>query len=176
MPRISLSALNRAETSEFSAILSGIFEHSPWIAENAAAARPYLDIAALHAAMCRQVEHANPAARLALIRAHPELAGKAALRGELTDESTREQKGAGLDLCSPEEFERLHALNDAYNRKFDFPFIVAVRGHTRGSILDLMASRLQNDRETEMRECLRQIYRIALFRLHETVEEATGSA
>jgi 2-oxo-4-hydroxy-4-carboxy-5-ureidoimidazoline decarboxylase len=171
MPRIRLSALNRADASEFSTLLGGIFEHSPWIAENAAAGRPYPDIAALHAAMCQQIEQANPAARLALIRAHPELAGKAALRGELTDESTREQKGAGLDLCSAEEFERLHALNDAYHKKFDFPFIVAVRGHTRASILDLMERRLQNDSAAEMRECLRQIYRIALFRLHETVEE-----
>ena len=170
MPSTSLSALNRADTPTFTAILGGVFEHSPWIAENAAAGRPYADIASLHAAMRQQVEQADRAARLALIRAHPELAGKAAIRGELTAESSREQKGAGLDLCSAEEFDRLHALNSAYNKKFGFPFIVAVRGHTRTSILDLMEHRLQNDSETEMQECLQQIYRIALFRLQDMVD------
>lgn len=170
MPSTSLSALNRADTPTFTAILGGVFEHSPWVAENAAAGRPYADIASLHAAMRQQVEQADRAARLTLIRAHPELAGKAAIRGELTAESSREQKGAGLDLCSAEEFDRLHALNSAYNKKFGFPFIVAVRGHTRTSILDLMERRLQNDSETEMQECLQQIYRIALFRLQDMVD------
>jgi OHCU decarboxylase len=171
MPSTSLSALNRASRSAFTAILGDVFEHSPWVAERTAAGRPYADIASLHAAMRQQVEQADPAARLALIRAHPELAGKAALRGQLTADSSREQKGAGLDLCSPEEFERLHALNNAYNQKFGFPFIVAVRGHTRSSILDLLERRLQNDSATEMGESLQQIYRIALLRLQDRVEE-----
>jgi 2-oxo-4-hydroxy-4-carboxy-5-ureidoimidazoline decarboxylase len=167
MTRITLSALNRVDTETFIAILGGVFEHSPWIASNAAAARPYADIKSLHLVMCQQVEQADLATRLTLIRAHPELAGKAALRGELTAESAREQQGAGLDACSTEEFSRLHALNRAYKKKFDFPFIVAVRGHTRASILALMQRRLQNDLNVEIRECLRQIYRIALFRLQD---------
>ena len=107
--------------------------------------------------------------QLALIRAHPQLAGKAAIRGELTDASTREQKGAGLDQCSPEEFARLHALNAAYEEKFGFPFIIAVRGHTRGSIIDAMEQRLANDPMTEHAEALRQISRIARLRLGDKI-------
>ncbi|MDB5990203.1 MAG: Chitooligosaccharide deacetylase [Herbaspirillum sp.] len=171
MTATTLSALNRADTPAFTALLGGIFEHTAWIAANAAAGRPYADLASLHAAMCLQVEQAGHAAQLTLIRAHPELAGKAALRGELTAESAREQKGAGLDACSAEEFDRLHALNGAYNRKFGFPFIVAVRGHTRAGILDLMERRLQNDSTAEIQESLQQIYRIALFRLQDLIEE-----
>ena len=171
MSSISLSELNRLDADVFTTLLGGIFEHSPWIAAQAAAGRPYADIAALHAAMRDAVERSGDAAQLKLIRAHPELAGKAALRGELTAESTREQQGAGLDACSPEEFEKLHALNAAYNEKFDFPFIVAVRGHTRHSILELMEKRLQNGVEAEKREALQQIYRIGLLRLQAAIEE-----
>jgi 2-oxo-4-hydroxy-4-carboxy-5-ureidoimidazoline decarboxylase len=171
MTSITLSELNDADATAFTALLGGVFEHSPWIASQAAAGRPHADIASLHAAMCRQIEQSGPEVQLALIRAHPELAGKAALRGELTIESTKEQQGAGLNLCSAEEFERLHALNDAYNKKFGFPFIVAVRGHTRNSILELMKQRLQNDSTKEMQQALRQIYQIALFRLQELIEE-----
>ncbi|HWU51409.1 MAG TPA: 2-oxo-4-hydroxy-4-carboxy-5-ureidoimidazoline decarboxylase, partial [Tahibacter sp.] len=93
------------------------------------------------------------------------LAGKAALRGELTADSTREQQGAGLDQCSPEEYARLHALNARYEQRFGFPFILAVRGHTRGSILANMAARVDNTREDEFAEALHQVERIARFRL-----------
>ncbi|RXZ38610.1 2-oxo-4-hydroxy-4-carboxy-5-ureidoimidazoline decarboxylase [Oxalobacteraceae bacterium CAVE-383] len=171
MTGTTLNHLNRIDASAFTALLGGIFEHSPWIAAAAAAGRPYAGLEDLHAAMRGQVEQAGQAAQLKLIRAHPELAGKAALRGELTAESTREQQGAGLDACSPEEFERLQALNSAYNKKFGFPFIVAVRGHTRASILALMEQRLLNDSETEMQQALQQIYRIARFRLQGIIEE-----
>jgi 2-oxo-4-hydroxy-4-carboxy-5-ureidoimidazoline decarboxylase len=175
MTSMTLYDLNGADATAFTALLGGVFEHSPWIAAQAAADRPYADIASLHAAMCRQVEQADHAAQLTLIRAHPELAGKAALRGELTVESTKEQQGAGLNLCSAEEFEKLHALNHAYNQKFGFPFIVAVRGHTRNSILELMERRLQNDSTEEMQQALQQIYQIALFRLQELIEENATS-
>lgn len=171
MSSIALTELNRLDADVFTTLLGGIFEHSPWIAAQAAAGRPYADVAALHAAMRGHVERSGDAAQLKLIRAHPELAGKAALRGELTAESTREQQGAGLDACSPEEFEKLHALNAAYNEKFDFPFIVAVRGHTRDSILALMEKRLQNSVEAEKQEALQQIYRIGLLRLQAMIEE-----
>ena len=171
MTTITLNQLNQIDATGFTALLGGVFEHSPWIADKAAAGRPYADLASLHTAMCRQVEQSGHTAHLTLIRAHPELAGKAALRGELTAESTREQQGAGLDLCSAEEFEKLHALNEAYNRKFSFPFIVAVKGHTRTSILKLMEQRLQNDSEAEMQQALQQIYQIARYRLQEMIEE-----
>ncbi|HEY4317105.1 MAG TPA: 2-oxo-4-hydroxy-4-carboxy-5-ureidoimidazoline decarboxylase [Herbaspirillum sp.] len=171
MTGITLDELNRLDAQAFTALLGGIFEHSPWVAAQAFRERPFAAIADLHAAMLHAVEGAGLDAQLELIRAHPELAGKAALRGELTAESTREQQGAGLDACSKEEFERLHALNDAYNGKFGFPFIVAVRGHTRDSILALMAQRLQNANETEIRQALHQIYRIAAFRLEDIIRE-----
>jgi 2-oxo-4-hydroxy-4-carboxy-5-ureidoimidazoline decarboxylase len=171
MTKITLNHLNHIDAGGFTALLGAVFEHSPWIADKSAGGRPYADLASLHTAMCRQVEESDRAAQLALIRAHPKLAGKAALRGELTAESTREQQGAGLNLCSAEEFEKLHALNDAYNRKFGFPFIVAVRGHTRTSILALMERRLQNDSDTEMQQALQQIYQIALYRLQDMIEE-----
>jgi OHCU decarboxylase len=120
----TLADLNKASTDQFVAVLGGIFEHSPWVAQRVAPKRPFANVQALHAAMVQAIEDEGLEAQLKLIRAHPELAGKAAVRGELTEESTREQSGAGLNLCSAEEFAKLHALNDAYNAKFGFPFIV----------------------------------------------------
>ena len=105
-----------------------------------------------------------------MIRAHPELAGRAAIRGELTEASSREQSGAGLDQCSAEEFAELTRLNRAYNERFGFPFILAVRGHTRSSIIANMAERLGNSRETEIATALAQIERIALLRLRDLLE------
>ncbi|MDB5802501.1 MAG: decarboxylase [Rhodocyclales bacterium] len=106
-----------------------------------------------------------------LARAHPELAGKAAVRGELTEESTREQAGARLDACSPAEFERLQQLNAAYREKFGFPFIIAVRGLDRTQIIEQFSTRVLNDNEAEFQEALRQIERIAALRLQERVLE-----
>ncbi|GAB3628607.1 Uric acid degradation bifunctional protein [Pandoraea terrae] len=163
-----LSALSQAQ---FVAALDGIFEHSPWVAAAAWEDRPFATVTALHDAMCQAVLDAGVDPQLALIRAHPELAGKAAVRGELTVESTREQAGAGLDQCSPDEFARLHQLNEDYKAKFGFPYILAVRGHTRFSIMENFATRLANSREDEMAECLRQIFRIAQFRLQDLVRD-----
>ena len=119
--------------------------------------------------MCATLAAADLDAKLALIRAHPELAGKLAIRGELTDASTREQAGAGLNLCSPDEFARLTALNSAYNTRFGFPFILAVRGHDRSSIIANMTQRIDNDCEVEIATALAQIERIAGFRLRDLV-------
>ncbi|MFJ2995514.1 2-oxo-4-hydroxy-4-carboxy-5-ureidoimidazoline decarboxylase [Pandoraea sp. NPDC087047] len=163
-----LSALSRAE---FIAALDGIFEHSPWVAEAAWEDRPFATVNALHDAMCQAVIDAGEAPQLQLIRAHPELAGKAAVRGELTAESTREQAGAGLDQCSAEEFARLTELNDAYKARFGFPYILAVRGHTRSSIIEDFATRLENSRADEIETCLRHIFRIAGFRLQDLVRD-----
>ncbi len=168
---ISLAALNAMPAADFTARLGAIFEHSPWVAERAAARRPFASVAQLHAAMADAVRAASQEERLRLIRAHPELAGKAAVRGELTDESTREQKGAGLDQCSVDEFERMQDLNRRYNEKFGFPFVIAVKGHDRHSILREFAQRLGNAPAAEAAECIEQIIRIGGFRLAEAVRE-----
>ncbi|SFC03026.1 2-oxo-4-hydroxy-4-carboxy-5-ureidoimidazoline decarboxylase [Cupriavidus sp. OV038] len=165
----TLAQLNTMPEAEFVEVLGGIYEHSPWFAETAARQRPFADAAALAAALRGAVDAAGEAAQLKLVRAHPELAGKAAVRGELTAESTREQAGAGLDQCTAEEFERLQALNAAYNQKFGFPFILAVRGYDRHGIIDAFASRLENPPEVELQSCINQIHRIAQFRLNDLV-------
>ncbi|TDR38717.1 2-oxo-4-hydroxy-4-carboxy-5-ureidoimidazoline decarboxylase [Tahibacter aquaticus] len=162
---MTLDQLNALDRAAFTAQLGGIFEHSPWVAERAWPQRPFASLDALHAAMSAVVAQASSAEQFALIRAHPELAGKAALRGELTDDSRREQHGAGLDQCSAEEYARLHQLNSDYSTKFGFPFIIAVRGHDRSSIIAQMAARLGNTRAAELAEALRQIERIAQIRL-----------
>lgn len=166
----TLTQLNAMSADAFVATLAGIFEHSPWVAESVAGERPFPSIDALYGAMCRVVDAAGETAQLALINAHPELAGKAAVRGELTDESTREQSGAGLNQCSPEEFARLQALNAQYREKFGFPFILAVRGYDRAGIIENFEARVSNSRDAELRESLRQIYRIARLRLDELID------
>jgi 2-oxo-4-hydroxy-4-carboxy-5-ureidoimidazoline decarboxylase len=162
---MTLDGINGFDQGTFVAAFGDVFEHSPWVAERAYARSPFASGDDLHDAMCQAMLEATPAEQLALIRAHPQLAGKAAIRGELTAASTREQQGAGLDQCSPEEFAELTALNTAYDEKFGFPFIIAVKGHTRESIIAAMRTRLANDVETEHAEALRQIERIAGFRL-----------
>lgn len=166
----TLEQLNQASADAFVAALSGIFEHSPWVAEAAALQRPFANIDTLHHTMSKAVETAGEAKQLALINAHPELAGKAAVRGELTAESTREQSGAGLNQCTQEEFDRLQALNRAYREKFGFPFILAVRGYDRHGIIANFEARVNNSRADEMRASLDQIYRIARFRLDELID------
>lgn len=168
---MNISDLNRLSQADFTAALAGIFEHSPWIPEATWPRRPFATVDDLHAAMCATLAAADADAKLALIRAHPELAGKLAIRGELTDASLREQSGAGLNLCSPAEFARLTELNAAYNARFGFPFILAVRGHTRHSIIDNMAARIDNSRDLEITTALAQIERIAGFRLRDLLVE-----
>lgn len=162
---MTLDALNALDRTAFVAALGSIYEHSPWVAEEVFDLRPFAGIDELHAAMSKAVVDAGEPAQLALLRAHPQLAGKAALRGELTADSTREQQGAGLDQCSPGEYAQLQALNLQYEQRHDFPFILAVRGHTRTSILANMAARVDHSREDEFAEALHQVDRIARFRL-----------
>jgi len=150
----------------------GIYEHSPWVA--AGVWQRGLDAATdspdgLADRLAGEVEAADTDHQMRLIRAHPDLGGRAAVAGELTAESAREQAGAGLDACSPEQFQRLQALNQAYVDKFGFPFIVAVKGMQRDDILASMAERLENDADTERRRALDEIHRIARFRLHAMV-------
>jgi 2-oxo-4-hydroxy-4-carboxy-5-ureidoimidazoline decarboxylase len=162
---MTLDDLNCCPRDNFMAALGGLFEHSPWVAERVVALRPFASADALHAAMCRAVAEAGEALQMALIRAHPQLAGKAAIRGELTESSTNEQRGAGLDQCTPAEFAEITRLNADYDARFGFPFILAVKGHTRSSILANMRVRLDHERDAEIAEALKQIERIARFRL-----------
>jgi N-carbamoyl-L-amino-acid hydrolase len=166
---ISLRELNYASSAEFVSVLAGVFEHSPWVPERGAASRPFTSRLSLLEAMREIVARASRDEQLALICAHPELAGKAAIRDELTHESKREQKGAGLDACTPEEFVQLQQLNTAYRERFAFPFIAAVRGHTPSSIIDKMQERLLNDPDAERETALREIGAIAGFRLADLV-------
>jgi 2-oxo-4-hydroxy-4-carboxy-5-ureidoimidazoline decarboxylase len=167
--RYTLEQLNTMPADAFTAALSGIFEHSPWVAAEAAAKRPFVSVDALHAYMADIVETAGEARQLALIKAHPELAGKTAVRGELTEASSREQSGAGLSQCTQEEFDTLRNLNRAYRAKFGFPFILAVRGYDRHGIIANFEARLRNSRADELRASLDQIYRIARLRLADLV-------
>ncbi|KND61678.1 2-oxo-4-hydroxy-4-carboxy-5-ureidoimidazoline (OHCU) decarboxylase [Candidatus Burkholderia verschuerenii] len=166
----TLDQINTMPSDTFVTVLAGIFEHSPWVPEQAAQQRPFKSIDALHAAMSRIVEQSGNEKQLALINAHPELAGKAAVRGELTAESTREQSGAGLNLCTQEEFDRLQTLNAQYRDKFGFPFILAVRGYDRHGIIANFEARVNHDRAEELRTSLDQIYRIAGFRLNDLIK------
>ncbi len=166
---MNLATLNTLPKPAFTQTLGAIFEHSPWVAEGAFVAAPFETVESLRTAMVQVVALASIDQQLTLIRAHPDLAGKAALAGELTAESTSEQKGAGLDTLKPDEFANFHRLNDAYKAKFDFPFILAVRGHDKHSILAAFETRLLNGAESEKSEALRQIARIAGFRLADLI-------
>lgn len=168
---MTLDHLNTLADSAFVATLAGIFEHSPWVAEGVLPLRPFDSIEALHEAMCAVVANADPAAQLGLIRAHPQLAGKAAIAGELTAASSQEQSGAGLLQCSPAEYARLTELNAAYQQRFGLPFILAVRGRDRTSIIANLAKRLAHEPAAEHAEALRQIGRIAAFRLGDLLED-----
>jgi OHCU decarboxylase len=168
----TLPDLNSCDSATFVERLRGIYEHSPWIPERAAARRPFANVTALKLALQDVVSAATLDEQLGLIRAHPELAGKAAVAGQLTAESTSEQAKSGLHLCSAEEFATLHKLNADYNAKFGFPFILAVKGPTgqgltRQSVIATFARRLKNQRADEIAECLRQIKRIAEIRLND---------
>jgi len=169
---LTLRQLNAAPPGEAAKMLDGLYEHSPWIAERALAARPFRSLASLKHAMTRVLEQAGRDAKLALIRAHPELAGKAMVAKTLTAESTNEQSKAGLAECTPEEFAKIQQLNAAYNVKFGFPFVLAVRGPrgtglTKAQIISTFERRLENHPDFELAECIRNIHRIAEIRLED---------
>ena len=163
---------SQLDRDAFVASYGDIYEHSPWVAELAWEAG--LDAeqdspAGLAAAMGEVLSRASAERQLEVIRAHPDLAGKAALAGELTDDSSREQAGAGLDQCSTEELARFERLNAAYKAKFGFPFVMAVKGNDRHAILAAFETRLDNDPAEERRTAVEQINRIALLRLESRV-------
>jgi 2-oxo-4-hydroxy-4-carboxy-5-ureidoimidazoline decarboxylase len=155
-----MTSLNDREN--FIARYGALFEHSPWVAARASERLP---LPSLHAGLMRVVMDASPEEQLQLIRVHPELAGKAAIDGTLTEASAAEQASAGLDRLTQEEFDRFHRLNTAYRGKFDFPFIICVRLTDKAGILAAMEQRLDNDRDAEIAEALHQIGEIVRLRL-----------
>ena len=169
---LQLEQLNKASATEALQLLDGLYEHSPWIAEGALKMRPFASWAHLKHCMAQVLSDAGREAQIGLIRAHPELAGKAMVRKELTAESTNEQTKAGLTECTAEEFEKIHALNDAYKQKFGWPFILAVRGPrgvglNKHQIIASFERRLQGHPDFELAECLRNIHRIVEIRLND---------
>lgn len=147
-----------------------IYEHSPWVAREAwhrGLDASHDTAAGLAGALAAVVDAADEDTKLALIRAHPDLAGKAAVAGALGEASNREQAGAGIDQCSEEEYRRFHAMNEMYKEEFGFPFVMAVKGSNRHAILQAFAERLDNDRATEFDRAIKEIHRIARFRLEE---------
>ena len=172
MTKRALEALNKSSPQDFVAALGDVFEHSPWVAERVAARRPFADTRALLDAMTNAVNAASKEEKAALLRAHPDLAGKAARAGTLTKESTAEQASAGLDQLSEREFESFQTFNTSYQRKFDIPFIVCVRRQTKDAILQQFAKRIDNAPEQEFDTALSEVFRIAALRLDQKIENA----
>ena len=162
---LTLESLNRTDRETFRAQLGGVFEDSPWVAERAWAARPFRTVEELHAAMRAVVARASEGERLALLRAHPDLAGKAARAGAMSAASVSEQATAGLDRLTDDEFARFERLNAAYRERFGFPFIIAVRRHDKLAILAAYERRLGNTREGEIDAALEQVFEITAVRL-----------
>jgi len=166
-----LEYLNSAAPDEFVERVGFAFEHSPWIAAEAASRRPFADVAALHAALVSVVDAAPEGAQLVLILAHPDLAGRVAREGRLTVASSSEQAAAGLDTLTPDEIARFDANNAAYRARFGFPFVICAREHDKTSILSELERRRENERSDEIAAALAEIAKIARLRL----EEALGS-
>jgi len=167
---LTLERLNAADDAGFVALLEGIYEHSPWVAERAAARRPFSTLAQLKRALVETLSAASRDERLVLLRAHPELAGKAMIARTMTAESAHEQGKTGLTQCTSEEFSTLQRLNAAYNEKFGFPFMLAVRGPrgdglSKAQIIATFARRLENHPDFEFAEALRNVHRVAELRL-----------
>lgn len=164
-PPLSLSDLNAASPADFAAPLGDVFEHAAWVAKTAAAGRPYATVTALHEAMMAAVREAPREKQLEILRGHPELAGKVARAGTLTEASKAEQGSLGFDRLSDEEFAHFGRLNATYRERFGFPFIICVRRHTRDSILRQFERRANNDAETEIGAALDEIGFITRLRL-----------
>ena len=163
---VKVNELNSLTRGKFTSALSGIFEHSPWVAERTADKRPFANRGELHAALCETVMKASDDEKLSLIRAHPDLVG----RDLLTPESQSEQARAGLADLSPNEIERFREYNARYRERFGFPFVICARVNKKKAILDAFPVRLQNSSEQEIETALREIFKIAELRLEDAVE------
>ena len=166
---LTVETVNAMGDIEFAGAFGDIAEHSTWVAEHALGIRPFLDRAAMITAFCDAITQAREDAQRDLIRAHPDLAGRAALAGDVTSDSAREQAGAGLDRLTPDEFSRFTDLNGRYKERFGIPFIFAVRGATKTMILDAFERRIGNEPETEFATALDQVKRIVRFRIEDRV-------
>lgn len=169
---MTLAELNAADRAAFTAALGHLFEHSPWVAEAAWAQRPFRDDAQLHAALCAAMRAAPREKQLALIRAHPDLAGRLAQQNQLTAESTKEQASAGLNQLSAAELAEFQRLNAAYLARFEFPFILCARLSNKAAILAAMQARAGNTPEQEFQTALAEIEKIALLRLNDLLKVA----
>ena len=167
----SLSDLNNSDRAAFTAALGHLFEHSPWVAEQTWAKRPFRDAAHLHAELCAAMRAAPSEWQLALIRAHPDLAGRLAQQKKLTAESTREQASAGLDQLTDAELAEFTRNNTAYQAKFGFPFVICARLNAKAAILAAMSSRLSNEGPVERATALAEIEKIAWLRLQDTLNQ-----
>jgi 2-oxo-4-hydroxy-4-carboxy-5-ureidoimidazoline decarboxylase len=163
--KYSIAEVNEWGAHDFVRVFGPVFEHSPWVAERTWAKRPFASLETLHRALCGTVAEAPEAEQLALIRAHPDLVGRAALAGTLTPASVGEQASAGLDRLTPEEAARFQDLNHAYRTRFDFPFVICARLNKKEAILSGFAARLQNPRAQEIQTALSEIGKIAWLRL-----------
>ena len=158
---MTVAELSTSDRTAFVSALGWVFEDSPWVAERAWERRPFASLDELHAAMVRVVADATEAEQLALLRAHPDLG----TRARVSDASTGEQRGAGLDRLTPDEFARLQRLNTDYRSRFGFPFLFAVKGSTTHDVLTALDARCRRTRDEEFAEALQQVYKIARFRL-----------
>ena len=168
--RVTIDQVNRMGQEEFVALLGAVFEHSPWVAEAAWEKHPFRSLDDLHRTMVNVVRGAGEAQQIALISAHPDLVGRAALSGELTPASTREQASAGLNRLAPDEITRFRELNGAYRDKFGFPFVICARENKKDAILTGFAARLGNSREVEVATGLVEIGKIARLRLEDLIK------
>ena len=162
---MTIDELNALDRDGFVAAIGWVFEHSPWVAERAWSKRPFATVVALHQSMVQEVEAASREEQLALLRAHPDLG----TRARVSAASAVEQGGIGLDRLTQEEFKELQRLNNSYRDKFGFPFLFAVKGSTKHDILRALRARLDSGTEEEYTEALRQVYRIAGFRIEDSV-------
>jgi 2-oxo-4-hydroxy-4-carboxy-5-ureidoimidazoline decarboxylase len=169
--RMTLAELNARDREAFVETLGWIFEDSPWVADRTWTRRPFASLDALHRAMIDVVEQASEPEQLALLRAHPDLG----TRARISDASTGEQRGAGLDRLNVNEYEQLRRLNDEYRRRFGFPFLFAVKGSTKEDVLTALEARVRRSSDEELAEALRQVYTIARFRLEDVIRGSSGT-
>jgi 2-oxo-4-hydroxy-4-carboxy-5-ureidoimidazoline decarboxylase len=169
---VTLAELDALPREQFVAALGFVFEDSPWVADRAWKRRPFASLQDLHCAMTTEVERAPHEEQLALLLAHPDLGARA----RMSTASVGEQSGAGLDRLTADEYEKLRSSNEAYRRKFGFPFLFAVKGATKHDILISLDQRLNATAEDEFQRALQQVYRIAWFRLEALVEPGKGGS
>lgn len=169
----TLGALNACDPDAFVGVLGHLFEHSPWVAEETFDRRPFESLDELHGALCATMRGAPRERQLALVRAHPDLAGRLAQAGKLTPASTGEQAAAGLDRLTPAEAAEIQRLNDAYKARFGFPFVICARLNAKDAILAAMRARASNPPDAELSTALDEIAKIARLRLNDSILKET---